>query len=67
MKTGDILLSKVGALMLICSELRCAATLYKNEYNEVRFDVFTAVAMKNGVFWDVTPRGPCKNRRFGGT
>jgi hypothetical protein len=22
--------------------------------------------MKNGVFWDVTPRGYCKNRRFGG-
>jgi hypothetical protein len=21
--------------------------------------------MKNGVFWDVTPRGSCKNRRFG--
>jgi hypothetical protein len=23
--------------------------------------------MKNGVFWDVTPCGFCKNRRFGGT
>jgi hypothetical protein len=23
--------------------------------------------MKNGVFWDVTPSGFCKNRRFGGT
>jgi hypothetical protein len=23
--------------------------------------------LKNGVFWDVTPRGSCKNRRFGGT
>jgi hypothetical protein len=23
--------------------------------------------MKNGVFWDVTPCGPCNNRRFGGT
>jgi hypothetical protein len=23
--------------------------------------------MKNSVFWDVTPRGFCKNRRFGGT
>jgi hypothetical protein len=22
--------------------------------------------MKNGVFWDVTPYGSCKNRRFGG-
>jgi hypothetical protein len=33
----------------------------------VRFGVFTAVTMKNGVFWDVTPRGSCKNRSFGGT
>jgi hypothetical protein len=33
----------------------------------VRVEVFTAVTMKNGVFWDVTPRGSCKNRRFGGT
>jgi hypothetical protein len=23
--------------------------------------------MKNGVFWDVTPCGSCKNRCFGGT
>jgi hypothetical protein len=33
----------------------------------VRFEVFTAVTMKNGVFWDVTPCGSCKNRRLGGT
>jgi hypothetical protein len=33
----------------------------------VRLEVFTAVTMKNGVLWDVTPRGACKNRRFGGT
>jgi hypothetical protein len=25
----------------------------------VRFEVFTAVTMKNGVFWDVTPCGSC--------
>jgi hypothetical protein len=30
----------------------------------VRFEVFTAVTMKNGVFWDVTPCGSCKNWRF---
>jgi hypothetical protein len=33
----------------------------------VRFEVFTAVTMKNGVFWDVTPCGSCKSRRFGRT
>jgi hypothetical protein len=27
----------------------------------VRFEVFTAVTMKNGVFWDVRPCGSCKN------
>jgi hypothetical protein len=33
----------------------------------VRYEVFTAVTMKNGVFWDVTLCGSCRNRRFGGT
>jgi hypothetical protein len=33
----------------------------------VRFEVFTAVTMKNGVVWVVMPCGSCKNRRFGGT
>jgi hypothetical protein len=33
----------------------------------VRFEVFTAMTMKNSVFWDVTPWGSCTNRRFGGT
>jgi hypothetical protein len=37
------------------------------ELDIIRFEVFTAVTMKNGVFWDVMPRGYCKNRRFGGT
>jgi hypothetical protein len=36
-------------------------------YAIVRFEVFTAVTMKNGVVWDVAPCGSCKNRRFGGT
>jgi hypothetical protein len=31
------------------------------------FEDFTAVTMKNDVFWDVKPCGSCKNRRFGGT
>jgi hypothetical protein len=33
----------------------------------VRFEVFAAVTMKNGVFWEATPCASCKNRRFGGT
>jgi hypothetical protein len=35
--------------------------------NVVRFEVFTALTMKNGVFSDVTPCGACKNQCFGGT
>jgi hypothetical protein len=33
----------------------------------VRPEVFTALTMKNGVFWDVMQCGSCKNRCFGGT
>jgi hypothetical protein len=32
-----------------------------------KIEVFTAVTMKVAVFWDVTSRGSCKNRHFGGT
>jgi hypothetical protein len=32
----------------------------------VRLEVFTAVTMKNGIFWEFTPCGSCKNRRFAG-
>jgi hypothetical protein len=35
--------------------------------NSVRFEVFTAVTLKNAVFWDVTLCGSCKNWRFGQT
>jgi tRNA(Arg) A34 adenosine deaminase TadA len=33
----------------------------------VRVEDFTAVTMKNGVFWDATPCDCRNNRRFGGT
>jgi hypothetical protein len=41
-------------------------TFYNISIN-VRFEVFTAVTMKNGVFWDITLCGSCKSRRFGET
>jgi hypothetical protein len=37
----------VGSGVGICSD----------DGNVVRFEVFTAVTMKNSVFWDVTPCG----------
>jgi hypothetical protein len=41
--------------------------LNTRSFYSVRLEVFTAVTMKNGVIWDVTPHGSCKNERFGGT
>jgi hypothetical protein len=35
--------------------------------NLVRFEVFTVLTIKNDVFWDVKPRGSCKDRSFGVT
>jgi hypothetical protein len=35
--------------------------------SELHSDDETYILLKNGVFWDVTPCGSCKNRRFGGT
>jgi hypothetical protein len=48
-------------------EFRGVEKTVKRTGRFVRFEVFTAVTMKNGAFWDVTPCGSCKNRRFGGT
>jgi hypothetical protein len=36
-------------------------------YNDLRFEVFTAVTIKNVVFWNVTPCSFCVNRSFGGS
>jgi hypothetical protein len=51
------------------SNEKCELLLFGGKVisERVRFEVFTAVTMKNGVFWDVTPCGSCKNPRFGGT
>jgi hypothetical protein len=38
----------------------------QNDDGNVRFEVFTAVTMKNGVSWDVTLCGSCKILRIGG-
>jgi hypothetical protein len=34
---------------------------FPTEETYVRFEVFTAVTMKNAIFWDVMPCGSCKN------
>jgi hypothetical protein len=32
-----------------------------------RGEWWSSLLKKNGIFWDVTPCGSCKNQRFGGT
>jgi hypothetical protein len=34
-------------------------------FNNVRFEVFMVVTMKNAVFWDVAPCRSCVNQHFG--
>jgi hypothetical protein len=54
--------------LLVCSTLVFIHLFTSSNYiYSVRFEVFTAVTMNNGVFWDATPCGSCQNRRFGGT
>jgi hypothetical protein len=36
----------------------------KHLSDNVRFEVFIAVTMKNAVFWDMTPCSSCKYQRF---
>jgi hypothetical protein len=39
----------------------CISFFENTSVSYVRSEVFTVVTMKNGVFWDVTPCGSCKN------
>jgi hypothetical protein len=64
-----ILLPKVNILVgEMCKlnmneKLLRAPSLCVDACGNVRFEVFTAVTVKNAVFWDVTPCGSCKNRQ----
>jgi hypothetical protein len=44
------------------SEERIASIIRVKTISEV-----AVITLKNVVFWDVTPYGSCKNRRFEGT
>jgi hypothetical protein len=54
--------ARSGIEVLSMKKLQRCALRFALDF--VRFEVFTAVTMKNGVFWDVTPCGSCNNRRF---
>jgi hypothetical protein len=47
--------------------VRCWQLTRTQVEDYVRFEVLTAMTRNNGVFWDVTPCGSWKNRRFRGT
>jgi hypothetical protein len=56
-----------GKHVSIPADYMCRDMTCQIERGDVRFVVFMAMTMKDGVFWDVTPCGSCKNQRFGGT
>jgi hypothetical protein len=64
-----LLIVSAGTVKFVASVLEVSLSNLGWEVNDIdrRFEGFTAVTMKAGVFWDVTPYGSCKNRRFGGT
>jgi hypothetical protein len=54
----------------LCSFLQSSVTsslFGLNVQHPVRSEAFTAVTMKNVVFWDVALCRSCVDRRFGGT
>jgi hypothetical protein len=63
----QILAASMFVLLVHCALFTAVSTEIYNFILYVRFEVFMAVTMKNAIFWDVTPCGYCKSRRFGGT
>jgi hypothetical protein len=61
--TGSV---ELGAL---CNEAPGKSISQKTTLEQARSYNYmkTNRQVKNGVFWDVTPCGSCKNLRFGGT
>jgi hypothetical protein len=58
--------NELGFILCTAQDFPHEAVATQDRMVDVRIEGFTAVTMKNGVFWDGTPRGSCKNGRFGG-
>jgi hypothetical protein len=52
------LFSRLLSIIMYCTTY-ITSSLQTNTLYYVRFEAFTSVTMKNGVFWDVTPCGSC--------
>jgi hypothetical protein len=46
-------------------KVKCYIEVY-NHSKHVKFEVFTAVTIKDAIFWDVTLYGSCMNQCFEG-
>jgi hypothetical protein len=60
----------IGALYIMCPRMMADCNkhgLLCIEHQYVTGRTMSLQYKKNAIFWDVTPCGPCKNRRFGGT
>jgi hypothetical protein len=49
----------VVVVMMMMTMMMMIIVIIKSNWYNVRFEIFTAVTMKNGVFWVVTPCGSC--------
>jgi hypothetical protein len=61
--TDDTTLSSASAMILILTD----DTTLSSARAMILILTDDTTLMKNGVFWDVTPRDSCEKRRFGGT
>jgi hypothetical protein len=50
----------VNAVIVKAVVIFCPQAILSNSVTEA------VIFLKNAVFWDVTPCGPCKNQRVGG-
>jgi hypothetical protein len=53
-RVGSLIYSHISTALVTRT---CVTDVCKHTIIRVRFEVFTAVTMKNGIFWDVTPCG----------
>jgi adenylylsulfate kinase-like enzyme len=57
-------IQNAGLLLLLLTVMQSLDSLRQvreTATKDVRFEVFIAVTMKNGIFLDATPCGSCKN------
>jgi hypothetical protein len=59
--------SQTCSMYVLLLEWNMELHAYIEQLQYIRFEVFTAVTMKNAIFCDVAPCRSCVNRRFGGT